>query len=124
MQLLGQIVRFSKELLALKGQVDKNTLEIKEIREDLKQLTIVIQNLKHEMEVHQLKQDHELKLQRLELENTLLRHFSRLRPMTLLPCSLQASKSCFGKSEVLTPYLCGSATFEQSHSPDSPPQIH
>ena len=75
MQLLGQIVRFSKELLALKGQVDKNTLEIKEIREDLKQLAIVIQNLKHEMEVHQLKQDHELKLQRLELENTLLRHF-------------------------------------------------
>lgn len=75
MQLLGQIVRFSKELLALKGQVDKNTLEIKEIREDLKQLTIVIQNLKHEMEVHQLKQDHELKLQRLELENMLLRHF-------------------------------------------------
>ena len=75
MQLLGQIVRFSKELLALKGQVDKNTLEIKEIREDLKQLTIVIQSLKHEIEVHQLKQDHELKLQRLELENILLRHF-------------------------------------------------
>jgi len=75
MQLLGQIVRFSKELLALKGQVDKNTLEIKEIREDLKQLTIVIQNLKHKMEMHQLKKDHELKMQRLELENILLRHF-------------------------------------------------
>jgi predicted nucleic acid-binding Zn-ribbon protein len=75
MQVLGQIVKFSKELLALKGQVEKNTLEIKEIREDLKQLTTVIQNLKHEMEMHQLKQEHELKTQRLELENILFRHF-------------------------------------------------
>ncbi len=75
MQLLGQIVKFSKELLALKSQVEKNTLEIKEIREDLKQLTTVIQNLKHKMEMHQLKQEHELKTQRLELENILLRHF-------------------------------------------------
>ena len=75
MQVLGQIVRFSKQLLALKGQVEKNTLEIKEIREDLKQLAIVIQSLKHEIEMHQLKQEHELKMQRLELENILLRHF-------------------------------------------------
>ena len=90
MQLLGQIVRFSKEILALKGQVDKNTLEIKEIREDLKQLAIVIQNLKHEMEVHQLKQDHELKLQRLELENTLLRHF---RPPSANDASLMPPPS-------------------------------
>jgi hypothetical protein len=42
MQVLGQIVKFSKELLTLKGQVEKNTLEIKEIREDLKQLTTII----------------------------------------------------------------------------------
>jgi hypothetical protein len=75
MQVLGHIGRFSKELLALKGQVEKNTLEIQEIREDLKQLAIVIQSLKHEIEMHQLKQDNELKLQRLELENILLRHF-------------------------------------------------
>jgi hypothetical protein len=70
-----QIVRFSKQLLAIKGEVEKNTLEIKEIREDLKQLTIVIQSLKHEIEMHQLKQEHELQMQRLELENILLRHF-------------------------------------------------
>ena len=75
MQVLAQIVRFSRELLALKGQVEKNTLEIKEIREDLKQLTIAIQSLKHEMEMHQLKQENELRIQRLELENTLLRYF-------------------------------------------------
>jgi predicted nucleic acid-binding Zn-ribbon protein len=75
MQVFSQIIRFSKELLALKGQVEKNTLEVKEIREDLKQLTIVIQNLKHEMEIHQLKQDSDLKIQRLELENILLRYF-------------------------------------------------
>lgn len=75
MQVLAQIVRFSKELLALKGQVEKNTLEIKEIREDLKQLTIAIQSIKHEMEINQLKQDNEFKIQKLELENILLRHF-------------------------------------------------
>lgn len=77
MQVLAQIVRFSKELLALKGQVEKNTLEIKEIREDLKQLAIAVQSLKHEMEMRQLKQDNDLRVQRLELENILLRHFSR-----------------------------------------------
>jgi predicted nucleic acid-binding Zn-ribbon protein len=89
MEALGQLVRFAKELLTLKGQVEKNTLEIKEIREDLKQLTIVIQNLKHKMEMHQLKQDHELKMQRLELENILLRHYrppsSNDAPPTLPP---------------------------------------
>lgn len=79
MQVLGQILRFSKELLALKGQVEKNTIEIKEIREDLKQLTTVIQNLKHDMEIHQLKQANELQTQRLQIENILLRHF---RPPT------------------------------------------
>lgn len=75
MQVLGQIVRFGKELLALKAQVEKNTLEIKEIREDLKQLTTVVQNLKHEIELHQLKQTNELQTQRLQIENILLRHF-------------------------------------------------
>lgn len=77
MEVLAQIVRFSKELLALKGQVEKNTLEIKEIREDLKQLAIAVQSLKHQMEIHQLKQENELRTQRLELENILLRYFSQ-----------------------------------------------
>jgi predicted nucleic acid-binding Zn-ribbon protein len=76
MQVLGQIVRFSKELLALKSQVEKNTLEIKEIRKDLKDLTTVVQNLKHEIELHQLKQTSELESQRLQIENILLKHFS------------------------------------------------
>jgi predicted nucleic acid-binding Zn-ribbon protein len=75
MQVLGQIVRFGKELLALKSQVEKNTLEIKDIRKDLKDLTTVVQNLKHEIELHQLKQTSELETQRLQIENILLRHF-------------------------------------------------
>ena len=75
MQALSQIVQFGKEILALKSQVEKNTLEIKEIREDLKQLAMVIEDLKHKMELHQLKQDNELRMQRLELENILLKHF-------------------------------------------------
>jgi len=75
MQALSQIVKLGKEILALKSQVEKNTLEIKEIREDLKQLAIVIEDLKHKMELHQLKQDNELRMQRLELENILLKHF-------------------------------------------------
>ncbi|MFN7899514.1 MAG: hypothetical protein ACK5N0_07595 [Synechococcaceae cyanobacterium] len=73
MQALGQIVKFGKELLTLKGQVEKNTLDIKAIREDLDQLATAIQNLKHEMELHQLKQEYDLKTQRYELENALLR---------------------------------------------------
>lgn len=77
MQVISQILRFSKELLSLKGQVEKNTLEIKEIREDLKNLTIVVQDLKHEIEMNQLKQEHQLEKLKLELENILLKH---LRP--------------------------------------------
>lgn len=75
MQGLSQVVKFGKEILTLKGQVEKNTLEIKEIREDLKQLATVIEDLKHQMELHQLKQENELRMQRLELENILLKHF-------------------------------------------------
>lgn len=74
MQALGHVVRFGKELLALKCHVEKNTIDIKEIREDLKQIATAIQNLKHELQVHQLRQEYELKTQRLELENALLRH--------------------------------------------------
>lgn len=75
MQALSQIVKFGKEILALKGQVERNTVDIKEMREDLKQLATVVEDLKHKMEMHQLKQDNELRMQRLELENILLKHF-------------------------------------------------
>jgi hypothetical protein len=78
MQVLGQILKFSKELLALKGQVEKNTLEVKEVREDLKQLTLIVQDLKHAIEIHQLKQTHEIEVQRLQIENVLLRYSSQL----------------------------------------------
>jgi ribosomal protein L29 len=56
MKVLSQIIKFSKELLALKSQVHTNTLQIKEIREDLAQLTSIVKDLKHEIELHQLKQ--------------------------------------------------------------------
>ena len=98
MEALGQLVRFAKELLTLKGQVEKNTLDIKDIREDLKLLTTAIQDLKYEMqnfnhvvEVHQLKTEHELKTQRLELENAVLRHF-RLPSSNDVPPTLPPSE--------------------------------
>jgi hypothetical protein len=75
MKVLSQIIKFSKELLALKSQVHTNTLQIKEIREDLAQSTSIVKDLKHEIELHQLKQTNELENQRLQIENILLRHF-------------------------------------------------
>jgi hypothetical protein len=36
---LAQVVKFGRELLTLKRQVEKNTTEIKEIRQDLHELT-------------------------------------------------------------------------------------
>jgi hypothetical protein len=74
MQALGQIVKFGKEILALKGQLERNTVDIKEIREDLKQLATVVESLKHQVEMHQLKQENEFRIQRLELENILLKN--------------------------------------------------
>jgi hypothetical protein len=36
---------FGKDLLTLKGQVEKNTADIKEFRQDLKDLTSAVDNL-------------------------------------------------------------------------------
>jgi len=52
MQVLVRILKFNKELLTLKGQVEKNTLEINSVREDINQLTPIAQDLKHAIEIH------------------------------------------------------------------------
>jgi len=75
MKVIGQIIKFGRELLALKRQVETNTSQIKEIRDDLNRLTLIVRDLKHSIEMHQLKQTSELENQKLQIENILLKHF-------------------------------------------------
>jgi uncharacterized protein YoxC len=84
-----KLYSFGKDLLTLKGQVEKNTADIKELRQDLKDLTSAVDNLvrvvqrnedraSNEREKEKLKQENLV----LQLKNALLEQESRLR---LLP---------------------------------------
>ncbi len=45
--MFDKLVDFGKQLFALKGQVEKNTSDIKELRDDLKELTAYVIRLSH-----------------------------------------------------------------------------
>jgi chromosome segregation ATPase len=84
-----KLYSFGKDLLTLKGQVEKNTADIKELRQDLKDLTSAVDNLarvvqrnedraNNERDKEKLKQENLV----LQLKNALLEQENRLR---LLP---------------------------------------
>jgi uncharacterized protein YoxC len=81
-----KLYSFGKDLLTLKGQVEKNTADIKELRQDLKDLTSAVDNLarivqrnedraNNEREKEKLKQENLV----LQLKNTLVEQEKRLR---------------------------------------------
>ena len=81
-----KLYSFGKDLLTLKGQVEKNTADIKELRQDLKDLTSAVDHLvrvfqrnedraSNEREKEKLKQENLV----LQLKNALLEQENRLR---------------------------------------------
>ena len=58
-KMFEHIVRFGKELLTLKQQVEKNTCEIKEIRQDLQELAKAVQIVSFNIQRYQDNNDHE-----------------------------------------------------------------
>lgn len=77
-QVLQEFVRFGKELLSLKSQVEKNTHKIKEIRQDLQDLAKAVQELSYNIQRNQENNVHEREKLELKLENCLLRFFRNI----------------------------------------------
>lgn len=75
---LAQVVKFGRELLTLKNQVERNTTEIKEIRQDLHELSEAVRSLANVVQRNQDNDAHEREKLQLRLENILLRHFPQL----------------------------------------------
>jgi hypothetical protein len=72
---LAQVVKFGRELLSLKNQVEKNTTEIKEIRQDLHELSEAVRSLTNVVQRNHQNDAHEREKLELKLEIILLKHF-------------------------------------------------
>jgi hypothetical protein len=68
-----KLYEFGKQLLTLKNQVDKNTQDIKELRQDLKELTSLVQKLAYKLDRNSENDAHEREKLMLRLENALLK---------------------------------------------------
>jgi hypothetical protein len=71
--MLRQIFDYARSLLLLKEQTEKNTADIREIRQELRELTAVVQGLIFEIRRTQENEAHEREKMLLRLENALLR---------------------------------------------------
>jgi hypothetical protein len=68
-----KIYEFGKQLLTLKSQVEKNTQDLKELRQDLKNLTAAVQKLVYVVNRNSENDSHEREKLILRLENALLK---------------------------------------------------
>ena len=73
-----QIYESLKQLVLLSEQTRENRREIKALRQELRDLTAVVERLAHEMGRASENQAHEREKLELRLENTLLRFERRL----------------------------------------------
>jgi predicted nucleic acid-binding Zn-ribbon protein len=67
-----KLLEFGKELLALKKQTELNTSDLKEIRQDIKDLAEAVRKLTDKMERNQLENDYQQKITIEQLKNALL----------------------------------------------------
>jgi vacuolar-type H+-ATPase catalytic subunit A/Vma1 len=67
---------YARQLLAIKVQTDRNSEEIKEMREEMKQMAEALRDLRYEVKAVRENEEHERQKLILQLENTLL-HFER-----------------------------------------------
>jgi predicted RNase H-like nuclease (RuvC/YqgF family) len=75
-----QLYDYARQLLTLKVQTEKNAADIKEMRQELKDLTAVVQRLAFEVQRLRDNEVHEREKMALRLENALLRFERRLPP--------------------------------------------
>ena len=75
-----QFYDYAKQLMGLAEKTEKNIADIKEIRQELKELTAAVQRLAYEVHRNQENEAHEREKMVLRLENALLRFERRLPP--------------------------------------------
>jgi archaellum component FlaC len=67
-----KLLQFGKELLSLKKQTEDNTSEIKEIRQDIKDLTEAVRELASQMQQDRTNNAHQQEIMIEKLKNALL----------------------------------------------------
>ena len=75
-----KLLGYFTHLLTLAEATQENKVEIKEIRQELHDLTATVQDLRHELRILRTKQRHDLERLALRLENEMLRFERRLPP--------------------------------------------
>jgi predicted nucleic acid-binding Zn-ribbon protein len=75
-----EFYEYARRLFTLKDQTDKNTEEIKELRQELKQLSEVVREVVYEIRRMKDNEAHEREKLALRLENMLLRSERGLPP--------------------------------------------
>lgn len=88
MVLWRDMLDYAKQLVMLKEQTQKNTTDIKEMRQELKDLIAAVQRLAYEVKIDRETAARDRENIALRLENQLLRFERRLHP----PAPQQASK--------------------------------
>jgi predicted nucleic acid-binding Zn-ribbon protein len=73
-----KLLQFSKELLALKGQTEANTSDIKEIKQDIKALTEAVRQLANAIQQDRTNNAHQQEIMVERLKNTLLKFENNL----------------------------------------------
>ena len=73
-----KLLDYFTHLLTLAEATQQNKAEIKEIRQELRDLTATVQDLKHELRNTRTHQQHDMEKLMLRLENELLRFERRL----------------------------------------------
>jgi hypothetical protein len=76
--MLRQLYDYAKSLLLIKEQTEKNAADIREVRQELKELTAAVQRLAYEIRRVHENEGHEREKMALRLENAMLRFERRL----------------------------------------------
>lgn len=76
--MLAKLLGYATRLLALKQQTERNTAEIRELRQEVKTLAEIVRQLQTDLLLSQQKADADKTQQSLQLENALLKIERRL----------------------------------------------
>jgi hypothetical protein len=87
--MLKQVYDYVRQLLSVKHQTEQNTDDIRDLRQELKELTAAVQVLAFEVRRNQENDTHEREKMLLRLENALLKFERRLPPGKRVPDVLE-----------------------------------
>ncbi len=78
--MLDRLLTLAKQYFGIKQQVEKNAADIRDLQQQMKELTVAVQHVANEVRHNHDNEAHERENLLLRLENTLLRFERRLPP--------------------------------------------